>query len=288
MFNEQYDNEIRQIVYDHPHNFLKILRSKGLKKTSIDRQYLMNYIIEYTKQLTSRSTFKYRLKTLIYWTLNKIQNWDDDRLKCKICENPLLFVDVKNIFSGYLKQTCCKKCERLLAQRNIEKHLYAKYGVSNVFQLMNVKQKLIDKSDQMQKHRDETKRKRGTFNTSRKEEIAYALLCKKFSSDDIVRQYHSNEYPFNCDFYIKSKDLYIECNFSWTHGGHWFDETDENDLQTFQKWKNKNTKFYDNAIQTWTVRDVKKRKTAEKNHLNYIVVWNIAQLEQILSNFKQI
>ena len=37
--------------------------------------------------------------------------------------------------------------------------------------------------------------------------------------------------------------------------------------------KSKHTKYYDNAIETWTVRDVKKRQCAEKNHLNYIVFW---------------
>ena len=76
---------------------------------------------------------------------------------------------------------------------------------------------------------NETKRLNGTFNTSKPEEDAYVLLCDHFSKDDVIRQYYSEKYPFNCDFYIKSLDTYIECNFNWTHGGHWFDENNEED-----------------------------------------------------------
>lgn len=36
----------------------------------------------------------------------------------------------------------------------------------------------------------------------------------------------------------------------------------------------KDTKFYNNAIHTWTVRDPLKRKTAEENNLNYLVFWD--------------
>jgi hypothetical protein len=73
--------------------------------------------------------------------------------------------------------------------------------------------------------------------------------------------------------------LYIECNFSWTHGKHWFNENDANDLTKLQKWKDKHSKYYDNAIKTWTIRDVAKRNTAEANNLNYLVFWKIDELE---------
>lgn len=73
------------------------------------------------------------------------------------------------------------------------------------------------------------KKKNGTVNSSKPEEKSYELLCSHFSKEDVVRQYHSDVYPFNCDFYIKSIDTYIECNYNWTHGGHWFDESNEED-----------------------------------------------------------
>ena len=67
--------------------------------------------------------------------------------------------------------------------------------------------------------------------------------------------------------------MYIECNFSWTHGGHFFDENNIEDQEKLKLWKSKNTKYYDNAIKTWTVRDVKKHNIAIQNKLNYIVLW---------------
>ena len=74
--------------------------------------------------------------------------------------------------------------------------------------------------------------------------------------------------------------MFIECNFSWTHGGHWFDEANEEDLKTLQRWKDKGTNYYLNAINTWTVRDVEKRNCAEKNHLNYLEIFS-DDLEEI-------
>ena len=125
---------------------------------------------------------------------------------------------------------------------------------------------------------NETKRRNGTFNTSKPEEEAYELLCERFSADDVIRQYRSEVYPFNCDFYLKSRDLYIECNFSWTHGGHWYDPLDEADQAKLKKWQDKGTDFYNNAVETWTSRDAKKRQTALDNNLNYQVFWSLDEL----------
>ena len=43
---------------------------------------------------------------------------------------------------------------------------------------------------------------------------------------------------------------------------------DIDNLEELEYWKSKNTKFYDNAITTWTIRDVEKRKIAKNNKLN--------------------
>jgi hypothetical protein len=88
----------------------------------------------------------------------------------------------------------------------------------------------IMSSEDIQQRIMSTKRKNGTFNTSKPEDKSYELLCEKFDKDDIIRQYKSEKYPFNCDFYVKSIDTYIECNFNWTHGGHPFDPNSEEDL----------------------------------------------------------
>lgn len=72
-----------------------------------------------------------------------------------------------------------------------------RYNVENVMKLSENFNKQI-----------KTKRKNNTFNISKPEEICYQLLNEKYKN--IKRQYKSKLYPFNCDFYIKSLDLYIE------------------------------------------------------------------------------
>ena len=126
-----------------------------------------------------------------------------------------------------------------------------------------------------------TKEKNGTFNISKSEYESYIILKEKYP--DILRQYKSELYPFLCDFYIPSLDLYIECNYSWTHGGKPYEGTNEDNIK-LNKWKEKNTKYYDNAINTWTIRDINKRKIAKENNLNYIEFWNIKELKIWVKN----
>lgn len=51
--------------------------------------------------------------------------------------------------------------------------------------------------------------------------------------------------------------------------------------------KNGNTKYYNNAITTWTVRDVQKRKVAKENNLNYKEFWNINELKKFIDFTEQ-
>lgn len=117
------------------------------------------------------------------------------------------------------------------------------------------------------------KKQNGTVNTSKPEEELYQILCDLFGIDDVVRQYRSDVYPFFCDFYIKSLNFYIEHNVCWTHGGHWFDIACDDDKNRAICWAEKDSRYYDNAVDTWTVRDVEKRKIAAINDLNYAVFW---------------
>ena len=120
-----------------------------------------------------------------------------------------------------------------------------------------------------------TKKKNKTFNTSKPEKELGAKLKELYS--DLKTQYKSKEYPFACDFYIPSLDLYIEYNGSWTHGNHFFDENNQDDLDTLKLWRSKDTEYYNNAIMVWTIKDVQKLETAIKNNLNYIAWFNQEQ-----------
>lgn len=131
-------------------------------------------------------------------------------------------------------------------------------------------------SEQKQRKTNETKKKNKSFNTSQPEEKYYQLLIEEYGVDDVVRQYRDKRYPFDCDFYIKSKDLFIECNFHWTHGCHPFDSTSATDMEKLKLWENRSkySKFYKQAIYVWTQLDVKKKELATQNHLNYKAIYN--------------
>ena len=106
-------------------------------------------------------------------------------------------------------------------------------------------------------------------------------LLSCFQKNDVEREYDEDErYPFKCDFYIKSKDLFIEVNGFWVHNDHWFDENNKDDIKQLEEWKKKEARFYRTAIEVWTERDVKKREFARKNNLNYVVFWGACE-EQI-------
>lgn len=131
-------------------------------------------------------------------------------------------------------------------------------------------------SDTTVKKRFSTMKNNGNLNTSKAEEKLYLELCTKYGKDNIERQYRNDQrYPFACDFYIKSEDLFIELNRSWTHGGKIFDDNDPECLEKLKIWKEKaeSSKYYKNAIRTWTEYDVIKYRTALKNNLNYKIIW---------------
>lgn len=123
------------------------------------------------------------------------------------------------------------------------------------------------------------KRENGTLATSAPEDTLYELLVEYADQQGItvVRQYRDEKrYPFAVDFYIPERDLFIELNGSWSHGGHWYEADREMDQRTVQTWlkKGKKSKYYRVALETWTKRDVRKREAACQAELNYVTLWD--------------
>lgn len=147
-----------------------------------------------------------------------------------------------------------------IIQAKLRETFLRKYGVEHALKFKEFGQKAID-----------TKRKNHTFNTSSIEKSFEQYLRSKY---EIKTQYQSELYPFLCDFYIPSLDLYIEINGTWTHGKHPFDHNNPKDLEILEKWKLKNTDFYKSAIRTWTIRDPLKIETAKNNNLRYLPIYS--------------
>lgn len=173
-----------------------------------------------------------------------------------------------------------------IAKKHQQETLYKKYGVTNPFLIPSVVESIKERKNEIQKKRDNTKRLNKTFGTSIPENKSYMLLINKFGSDNVIRQYKSEVYPFFCDFYISSLDLYIECNYFWTHQGHFYDNNSQEDQLILLNLinKSKTHPFYLGAITTWTERDILKLNTAKKNNLNYLVVWSFKELQNWIDN----
>ncbi len=146
-----------------------------------------------------------------------------------------------------------------------------KYGVDNPMRVdaIRKKQHAAVASQEVNDKRVATKRKNNSFNTSLGEHRLYQKLVAVFGSDDVCHGYSSAAYPYQCDFYVISRDMYIELNAHWSHGGHWYSEADRSTVDT---WREKSA-YYKNAAETFSLRDVRKRCAAKDSKLNYIVFW---------------
>ena len=137
----------------------------------------------------------------------------------------------------------------------------------------------------------ETKKKNGTTTSSNPENESYNILVKLFP--DVVRWYNSDaRYPYECDFYIPSKDLFIECNYHYTHGPHPFNCNDKDDIALLEYIRSKQG-YLENGSKNsyyvyedvWTRRDVEKLACAKLNNLNYIYAYN---LDEFISKIEEI
>lgn len=150
-----------------------------------------------------------------------------------------------------------------------------RYDINYIFQREDI-QEMSHSQESLEKSYN-TKKKNNTFSSSKPEKELEIELRKLFP--DLKTQYKSEVYPFACDYYVPSLDLYIEYNGMWTHGGCFYDENNEDNRNTLEMWKqcSEHSIFYKNAIDGWTHRDILKLNTALKNNLNYIAWFNEEQ-----------
>ena len=120
-----------------------------------------------------------------------------------------------------------------------------------------------------------TKKKNNTFNSSKPEQELIKELQLEFGESNVIAPYRDERYPFNCDAYIKSEDLFIEYQGTWYHGTHPFDPFNEKDLELLNTWKlkSKTNSTYAYAIKVWTEIDPKKLNIFRKNNLNFKLIY---------------
>ena len=275
----KYDYYISNIFF--PKSITKF-SSKQYKKL-INNKYKYKNIIKYLLNRYSDNYYNRidNLNFLLKEILFRIKYHIEIIPKCKNCNKKLKITFKPNkLYSVF----CSYKCSNSYSEK-IKKYEITcinKYGVKSTWQQQKsrIKAQNTFKSYYSQNKLNNTKRKNRTFNTSKPENESYQLLKEKYP--DVIYQYRSKEYPFNCDFYIPSLDLYIECNYHWTHGKHPYNKDSKEDNIILEKWKSKSTKYYNNAINTWTIRDPNKRKIAKEKNINFIEFFNIYKLKMWL------
>lgn len=258
------------------------LKSEIFKQKSKET-CLQKYGVEYTGQIPEKieKTHKVCLEKYGVDSVFKVQKFRNQSLDTCIKKYASNEDDINSIVNiGQLKYVKDK----------IKNTCLEKYGVENPMQTQYYKNLIssILSSNEIQEKIYNTKLLNNSFNISYQEDVCFDLLKEKYS--DCIRQYKSELYPFNCDFYIPSLDLYIEYNGSHYHHYHPFDINDDNDINELNRLKekaensnaHKNGKKsqYDNIIYTWTILDLKKRNIAQQNNLNYIEFWNINEVKE--------
>ena len=258
------------------------LKSEIFKQKSKDT-CLQKYGVEYTGQIPEKieKTHKACLEKYGVDSVFKVQKFRNQSLDTCIKKYASDEDDINSIVNiGQLKYVKDK----------IKNTCLEKYGVENPMQTQYYKNLIssILSSNEIQEKIYNTKLLNNSFNISYQEDVCFDLLKEKYS--DCIRQYKSDLYPYNCDFYIPSLNLYIEYNGSHYHHYHPFDINDDNDINELNRLKekannsnaHKNGKKsqYDNIIYTWTILDLKKRNISQQNNLNYIEFWNINEVKE--------
>lgn len=167
------------------------------------------------------------------------------------------------------------KCAEIAAKSALHRQtaMLEKYGAPNSVQILEIRNRIF-----------ESRKKNGTLNSSQGEDVLYELLVAYFGESDVLRnKCVDKRYPYHVDFYIKSRDLFIELNGDKCHYTHWFNPEDEQDKQVLVSWYENMIRVeqergkpsrYRNYIKTWTITDVYKRRAAKDANLNYLVFWD--------------
>ena len=158
---------------------------------------------------------------------------------------------------------------------------FKKYGAKSYAQSQEFKTLYSLNINDYIRKQYETKKHNNSFNISKKEDKIFNIIQVQYPN--VKRQVKTFEYPYAADFFIEELDMYIEYNGTWTHGTHPFDKTNKNDIEQVLFYKNKsiNSKYYKNAIYTWTILDVKKLHMIKQNNIKMLIVYNNFNINEI-------
>jgi len=206
-----------------------------------------------------------------------------------------------------LSRNLCYSCSSKQSHQAVLDTMVQRYGTTNPLEIPRVREKVISKnlqrcgkpwnvlSDSFKERNalgfssgetirkaHSTRKRNGSYTKSDPEDVVYSKLLSSFG--EVIRHYRSDLYPFECDYYIPPKDMYIEYHGFWTHGLRPYDSSDADCVSKLKHWEERKTAnpFYKNAIYTWTDLDVRKKETAKHNQLNWRAFYSINEVDKFL------
>lgn len=177
--------------------------------------------------------------------------------------------------------------------RKREETNLSRYGTKNFSSSKSYK----DRLPEINAKSYETRKNNNTLfigESNREKQVANILIAE---FKDLKRNYRNDSrYPFKCDFYIPSLDLFIEYNGHQYHYKEPFNNNNPEHLNRLKKLKQKEQEKkelkqktqYTRMIKVWTTEDPLKRETAKKNNLNFKEFWSIDEVIDWLEEYKVI
>ena len=230
---------------------------------------------EFDKRLSNIYKDRYDCSEAVY-----VNNHTKVKLVCP--QHGVFYKTPQKIFEGQICPTCSKNKQSTQAslgydefcRRGIEIH-FGKYDYSNVEYInMHKKVKIVCPihGEFLQTPVVHILHKCGCPKCAGIVSSSEVRIAKYFEEKniDFKQQYKEDKrYPFQADFYLPKRDLFLEFNGFWTHNSRWY-TGDEYDLKQIE-----NVSFLSShEAAAWHTRDVIKRKTAKKNNINYVVLWD--------------
>ena len=177
-------------------------------------------------------------------------------------------------------------------KEKISKTIKTKHNVDWNSQTKEWKESMHKNKDiRMRKIYNSYKKNNSYKSVSKPELKCFKKLLIKFP--DTIHTYMDKRYPFKCDFYIPSKDLFIECNYGLFHNKKPFDKNNNEHLKELEILRkacnekiiqgNKNNR-YKGIIYVWTDLDVRKLKTFIDNKLNYKIFYTEEEFDEWFDN----
>lgn len=266
-------------------------------------------------------------------TIQRIKLGIEEKPKCPICGKPVSFIGKPaHMFEKYCSCSCAGHDPEVIAKKQAsdrkrnggelgwvlsnknpdkiehrKETLLKKYGTTTLYHIPGIAEKIMKtnlkrfgmpsamQNKEIQKKYMKSMIHSLTPGTSRQEKKMFLFLKKYYP--DIIHFYNSELYPFNCDFYIPEKDLYIEYEGSQYHHYHAFDPANKEDVKEKKRLEEKSEESdrkdhckknqYQVMLKIWTESDPEKRMIARKNNLNFLEFWNLKNLDEDLRKINE-